>query len=226
MEKYFSILHKLPMLKDKTPKDMTKYFKDINIVVSSYPKGAVVISDTEPADSLGIVISGSVEAQKIFPSGKTLTIARFGEFELIAEAAVFSSPNVYHATIVCREDSKILFISREDLLLLFSRDNNIVVHFLELFSNRIILLNQKIELLSLESTRQKIAHFLIKEMKKQNSHELVVLPFSKLVLAEHMNITRPSLSRELAKMSTDGWISVSGRRISIKDLNALENVLL
>lgn len=226
MEIFLSLLHNLPFLKHKSPEEISNLLQGVNIINSSYSKGTVILSDTEPAEHLGIVISGSVEAQKIFPSGKTLTIARFKQSDLIAEAAVFSSPNVHHATIIARENCEILFISRSDLLLLFSRDPDIMAHFLELFSNRIILLNQKIELLSLETTRQKIAHFLLKEMRKQQSPDIVTLPFSKLILAEHMNITRPSLSRELSKMSADGWISVTGRKINILDLDALENSLL
>jgi len=226
LKKYLSLLHDLPFFNHKNPEEILHLLQGINIINSSYPKGAVILSDAEPADRLGIVISGSVEAQKIFPSGKTLTIARFTQSDLIAEAAIFSSPNVHHATIIARENCEILFISRGDLLLLFSRDPDIMAHFLELFSNRIILLNQKIELLSLETTRQKIAHFLLKEMKNQDSQDIVTLPFSKLILAEHMNITRPSLSRELSKMSAAGWISVAGRKISILNLDALENSLL
>ena len=221
-----STLYKIPLFKEKSPQELSTLFQDLHIVVSSYPAGKEIIADGEPASRMGIVLSGKVEAQKLFPSGKTVTIARFGKHESIAEAAIFASPNVHHANIVATEESDILFISREDLLTLFSRDSSLTERLLEIFANRIILLNRKIELLSLESARQKIAHFLLKEIKKQQSPEQITLPFSKKVLAEHMNITRPSLSRELGRMCDEGYIAMSGRRITIHNLTALEDLLL
>lgn len=226
MDKLLSTLQKICLFKDKTTQELETLFEGLHIFVSTYPSGKEIISDGEPASRMGIILAGKVEAQKLFPSGKTVTIARFGEYESIAEAAIFASPNVHHANIVATEESDILFIPREHLLTLFARDSSLAAKLLEIFANRIILLNRKIELLSLESTRQKIAHFLLKEMKIQQSREHIILPFSKKVLAEHMNITRPSLSRELGKMCEEEWISMSGRRITILNLNALENVLL
>lgn len=221
-----SALQKIPLFKDKTPEELTTLFQGLHINVSSYPAGKEIIADGEPASRMGIVLSGKVEAQKLFPSGKTVTIARFGELESIAEAAIFASPNVHHANIVATEESEILFISRGDLLILFSRDSSLTEKLLEIFANRIILLNRKIELLSLESARQKIAHFLLKEIKKQQSSEQITLPFSKKVLAEHMNITRPSLSREFIRMCDEGYLSMSGKKITIHSLTALEDLLL
>ena len=221
-----SALQKIPLFKDKTPEELSTLFQGLHIVVSNYPAGKEIISDGKPASRMGIVLSGKVEAQKLFPSGKTVTIARFGEYESIAEAAIFASPNVHHANIVVTEESDILFISREDLLTLFSRDSSLTEKLLHIFANRIILLNRKIEMLSLGSARQRIAHFFLKEMKKQQSRKQIILPFSKKILAEHINMTRPSLSRELGKMCDAGWISMSGRKITIHNLSALEGVLL
>ena len=41
-------------------------------------------------------------------------------------------------------------------------------------------------------------------------------------MAQTLNVARPSLSRELMKMSKEGLIRVEGRKISVADVQALE----
>ena len=48
---------------------------------------------------------------------------------------------------------------------------------------------------------------------------------SRQEMADFLNAARPSLSRELMRMQNDGLITVEGRKITIKDRNALEEIL-
>ncbi|GAB1484049.1 hypothetical protein MASR2M78_28660 [Treponema sp.] len=51
------------------------------------------------------------------------------------------------------------------------------------------------------------------------------LAFPKEKLAEFLSVTRPSLSRELAAMVSDGLLEVEGRRIRVISPKALKEVL-
>ena len=44
-------------------------------------------------------------------------------------------------------------------------------------------------------------------------------------MADYLNATRPSLSRELMKMQDEGMLSVSGRQITVLDQDSLKGVL-
>jgi CRP-like cAMP-binding protein len=48
---------------------------------------------------------------------------------------------------------------------------------------------------------------------------------SRQEMADFLNAARPSLSRELMRMQNDGLITVEGRKITVKDRNALEEIL-
>src|SRR5665648_279993 len=92
--------------------------------------------------------------------------------------------NKFPATIGAIKDSKIMFIKKENLINCLTSCHKFMENFLELLSNKLLILNKKVKMLSLESIRKKI--------------EKVSL--SRKEMAKHMGIQRPSLSRELIKM--------------------------
>jgi CRP-like cAMP-binding protein len=93
-------------------------------------------------------------------------------------------------------------------------------NFLELLSNKLLILNKKVKMLSLESIRKKIENFLMEEYKKQRSN-IIKVSLSRKEMAEHMGIQRPSLSRELIKMRKEGIIEFDKKAITIKDIGVL-----
>jgi CRP-like cAMP-binding protein len=96
---------------------------------------------------------------------------------------------------------------------------------MENMSERLVMLNQKIEILSLGTLRQRIAYSLLKEASRQRA-DRVTLPYNKRIWAEHLGTARPSLSREIGHMRDQGWISFEGNDFTILDRDALDQLLL
>jgi CRP-like cAMP-binding protein len=48
---------------------------------------------------------------------------------------------------------------------------------------------------------------------------------SRQEMADFLNTARPSLSRELMRMQNDGLITVEGRKITVRNKSALEEML-
>jgi len=203
--------------------DLARILTTTIYAICEYPKGGLIASEGEYCQSLGIVLEGAIELQRIFTSGKTLSMARLSPGNVFGEATVFSSTHTYPATVAALENTKIMYIQRREIISLCSRYPEVLQAFLELLSNRILLLNKKIRALSLGTIRQKIASFLLDEYKRQHSTTLL-LPVSRQSLAGHMGIQRPSLSRELIKMQDKGLIRFSGNTVVILDLPAIEEL--
>jgi len=203
--------------------DIEKLLLDITYTVKQFKKNEIIFSPHLPCDTLGIILEGTVEVQKILASGKAVTVTRRTQAELIADASLFAETDYYPSTISACEECYIFLINKSNLLKLFSKDEKIIAKFLESVSNRVLALNNTIEILSLNSVAAKIAYFLLSEYKKQNNNT-IILKFTKKTLAEHLNVSRPTLSRELKSLQLMGILSFSKRTIKIHNIAKLEEL--
>ena len=90
---------------------------------------------------------------------------------------------------------------------------------LEIFSRKEFHITKKLHIVSTASLRERIAIWLIDSMDSEGK---VVMRMKREELADFLGVARPSLSRELMRMQSDGLIEVSKKCICIKDKNAVE----
>lgn len=217
-------LQKCSLFKNKSIFDIEHLISNISYTIKELEKNEVIFSHEKTSDTLGIILSGSVNVQKLFPCGKIVTLTTRYTSDLIADASIFSSSKFYPSTIYTCNYSKILFVHKNQLLKLFSIDQDITINFLESVSNRALTLNKKIEMLSLNSIKERIAFYLLNQYENNKSLKLT-LPFSKKAWAEHMNVSRSSLSRELKTLATKKILSFNKKSIFILDLKSLKKIL-
>jgi len=211
------------LFKDIKYEDLSNFLNMSNYIIKKYPKGNMVVFEGSKCEELGILLEGLLEAQALYPSGKLLTLTRLKPVEIFGEAILFSKMSKFPATIEAIKDSKIMFIKKEDLINCLTNCHKFMENFLELLSNKLLMLNKKVKMLSLESIRQKIENFLREEYKKQKSN-IIKVSLSRKEMAEHMGIQRPSLSRELIKMRDAGIIDFNKEVIIIKDMVVLSKL--
>lgn len=191
----------------------------------TYKREAVIAFEGDQCNHLGIVLSGKVELQSIYPSGKVLTLTQVSPGHIFGEAILFSNENQYPVSITAAEKTTILFISKEKIIHGLMHHPILLENFLSLLSNKLVMLNRKVKVLSSDSIRQKIATYLIREYQAQ--HNLILqINLSRKAMSEHMGIQRPSLSRELINMKEEGLINYDKKTIEILDLEALEDEII
>lgn len=225
MEDSIKSLKTCVLFKNVEDKDIIDLLEDITYIVKKYEQGNVIALEGDPCNSISVILEGNIEIHKPFPSGKVVTINHFEAGDIFAESLVFSKKRSYPANVISTTNSTILFIQRDQLVNLMSKNLNVMENFAGVLSSRIHMLNDRITSLSLETTRKKIVNIILLEYGRQKSH-YITLPYSRKKMAELLNIPRPSLSRELIKMKDDGLIDFYKNRIKILDLKELERLLL
>jgi CRP-like cAMP-binding protein len=217
-------IQKCALFQDLSKTELTEIGQAVHFSQRSFTRDEVVAIEEDVCSALGLVARGSIHIQRLFASGKIVTIETFQSGECFGEALVFAGTGRYPATLVAREDTTVIYIPRAEILELCQRYPRFLANFLRSLSNKVLLLNQKIKSLSFGSLRQKVAHYLIQEQRKQGSPRLH-LSNSRSELADALGIPRPSLSRELIAMKEAGWIDFEQREIQILDLPALEQAV-
>ncbi len=225
MEKYLKHLVQCVLFKSLSESEIQNILKSVPYIIKNYEKNEVIAVEDDECNSLGIILDGNIEIHKPFPSGKVVTINHFKAGNIFGEALVFSGKHLYPATIISSDNSKIMYIDREDIVNMMTLDSRIIHNFMGVLSNRILMLNNRITNLSYDTLRKKITNILLLEYNRQKSPYLT-LPYSRKKMAELLNIPRPSLSRELVNMKEEGIIDFYKNKIKILDLKKLEDSLL
>ncbi|MCX7748316.1 MAG: Crp/Fnr family transcriptional regulator [Clostridia bacterium] len=215
------ILKKCVLFRNFSDEEIAKTLKNINTKVASYLKDQVIALEGDQCTSIGVVLEGSIEIQKNYASGKSITIDRLIEGNIFGEVIIFSEMHRYPSTVMSVSNTRILFISKEEVVTLCITNTHILNNFMGLLSNKILMLNKKIKNLSYQTIRQKVSSYLLEEYQNQKK-TMITLNLKRKEMADHLGIPRPSLSRELIHMQDEGLIEFDGNVVKILDLERLE----
>ena len=178
----------------------------------------------EPATRIGIILEGRVEAQKTFPNGSQVNVSVRLPGDLIGPAAVFSRSGKYPCDIVALEPASIIMFRRNDLLHLMQIDVRILENLTTEIASATYMLQQRLELLSYNGIAQKAAFWLLIQAR-QSGKDAVKIPDSVSKWAMLMNVSRPSLHRELKRLESENIVAYSPPIIRILNQDALQDVL-
>ena len=191
--------------------------------VHSFNKGEIIFHAMQKAQQLAIILDGKVEAQKTFPNGNHINVSIFQQGEMIGTASVFSQ-SPYPCDIVALSKVSLLILHKNDLLSLMQSNITILENITCELAIKTYKLQQRLELLSYSGIAEKLAFWLLMQ-QRQTGKSRITIPRSVSNLATFMNVSRTSLHRELARLSSQRIIAYSPPYIDILDEDGLLEIL-
>ena len=220
----YSILEKSTLFQGVEAYVLRGYLEETPHHVQCYDKEETIFHLMDPALRIGIILEGRVEAQKSFPNGSQVNVSIRIPGEIIGPAAVFSKSQRYPCDIVALEPATLMMLRKEDLLSLMQKDVKILQNFTTEIASATYMLQQRLELLSYSGIAQKAAFWLLMQVR-QTGKTAVQIPDSMSRWAMIMNVSRPSLHREMKKLEEEGIIRYEGKNIYVLDPDGLQAVL-
>ena len=219
-----SVLEKSTLFQGVEANVLRGYLEETPHHIQCYDKEETIFHLMDPALRIGIILEGRVEAQKSFPNGSQVNVSVRGPGEMIGPAAVFSKSQRYPCDIVALEPATLMMLRKEDLLSLMQKDVKILQNFTTEIASATYMLQQRLELLSYSGIAQKAAFWLLMQVR-QTGKTAVQIPDSMSRWAMIMNVSRPSLHREMKKLEEEGIIRYEGKNIYVLDPDGLQAVL-
>ncbi len=220
----YSVLEKSSLFQGVSASELRSVLEEVPHHIQCYDKDEIIFHLMDPAIHIGIILEGRVEAQKSFPNGSQVNVSVREAGEMIGPAAVFSKNRKYPCDIVALEPVTVMMLRKEDLLLMMQKNIRILENFTGEIASATYMLQQRIELMSYSGIAQKAAFWLLMQ-SRQSERDAIRIPGSVSKWALLMNVSRPSLHRELKKMEEAGIIDYSSSVVTIRNSNALQNVL-
>ena len=164
-----------------------------------------------------LLLEGAVSVSRISIDGSLDLLEYLEDTGVFGDAFAFSNREDEFIT-VCEKDCSVLFIEKGQITKRCSNacqhHTQVVENMLQLMSNKVVHLTEKVDILSHRSIRGKLmSYFRIQSTKQGNL--AFELPFSLLKLANYLCIDRSAMMRELKKMKDDEMIEMDGRMVTL-----------
>ena len=193
-----------------------KLLKELEANVLSFEKNTSLLRTVGKSNLLGIVESGSVQITRTDYDGNMMIIDDLKVGDVFGIR--FSLLNNDEYDIITKEDSKFIFIDY-DFILKIDRKKSIyyqrfLINLLDIMSTMVYFQNERINILTRKTTREKLLEYFTNESKKAFS-KVFYLPFNLTELAEYLSIDRSAMMREIKRLKEDKIIESSGNKITL-----------
>ena len=183
-----------------------------------YDKNYFIINAGDKINNIGIIIEGKVAVIKEDINGNRNIITELSQSEMFGEAFDCSNINKSSVSIQAISDCEILFIDYNKIINTCSSackfHIKLINNMLGVLSSKILFLNEKIDIISKRTLREKLLMYLETQSKKQGSKSFVI-KMNRQELSDFLFVDRSALSRELCKMRDDGLINFNKNQFEL-----------
>lgn len=205
-----------PLFNGIEESDFEKMLRCIEAKPQSFIKEEIVLPAGKPVNSVGLIVSGKVRIIIEDINGNISILTELGEAELFGE--VFACAGTEHSpvTVQASKNCEILFLNYKKITATCSSacvfHTKLIENMLRLLAKKNLMLNQKIEILSKRSTREKLIGFFDSQ---RGTAKKFSIPFNREELAHYLCVDRSAMSNELCKMRDEGLIKFNKNMFEI-----------
>ena len=166
-----------------------------------YAAGKLILRAGDPCRSLMILVEGRADARMMGEEGREVLVDHLKAPMLLAPAFLFADNNVVPVEVTALTDCVVWHINREAFFEFMQQEPTVLRAFLEILSERGRFLSRKMRTFAVNSLRNRVIEYL-----EANGSITSVA-----AAAEQLGATRPSLSRVLSEMVSEGLITKDGK---------------
>jgi len=193
----------------------------------TFPKGAVLFWEGDPADDVMILVSGRAKAWVSSPDGREVILNLLDAGDIIGElSAIDGAPR--SATVTTLEPAEALITARTDFGDLLAERPGIAFELLRLVTGKLRESSQRqLEFATVDALGRlcRCVLDLADRYGEPGSDEArrVRVPFAQHELAAWTGLSREAVVKGLRSLRTLGWVETNGRWLTLTDEQALRN---
>ena len=196
--------------------DIEKLLKELEANTLTYKKDLTILSTVKNQNIIVFVVYGFIQIIKTDYNGNVTVVEDIKENSIFGSMFSNISNNEYQ--IITKEETKIIILDYDYII---SKNNNLyynifIQNLLKITFNKISEKNDRIEILSQKTIRNKLLKYLEIQTKKTGSKSIY---YSSNNLASYIAVDRSAMWRELKNLEEDRIIEINNKVIKIKILN-------
>ena len=207
MERFLPVLQKCVLFENIRSEEIRGMLNCFDAPLRSVGKQGAIFSEGDPADYVGILLSGSANVVKEDFYGNRSIVGRIETGELFAESFACAGVSAMPVSVIANEDCHYLLIRCQRITVgcanACSFHSQVIFNLLKAVAARNLEFHQKLEITSKRTTREKLMSYLLNQAKQQGSSTFTI-PFDRQALADYLGVERSAMSAELSKLRNDG----------------------
>lgn len=195
--------------------DTKKVITNLNCRKNIFKKNKTILSNLENIDQICIVLSGTAIITKYDYYGNRIIIEHLQKNSVFGKT--FSSNDNSSIIVEATEDCEVLFLDYLTFIEKIAKNtiySTIIDNILKILSSKIENSNNRIEILTNRTIREKLLNYF-KIMAKGNMNNTFTLPFTFADLADYLAIDRCAMMREIKYLKEEKIIKCDKRKITL-----------
>jgi len=182
--------------------------------LSTYPKGAIIFSQGDPADSVFYIQKGKVKVVVTSDQGKEAVVAILEADEFLGEGCLVGQP-LRLATATAMTESAVMQIEKAAMIRVLHEEPS----FGEMFTAHLLIRKSRVEedlvdhLFNSSEKRLARTLLLLANFGKEGKPEPITTKVSQELLAEMVGTTRPRVNLFMNKFRKLGFIEYNGELV-------------
>lgn len=208
--KIISLLQETALFRGIRENEIKGVLSCLSAEEKTYKKGEFIFLAGEKVRCVGIVLSGIVQVIKEDLFGNRTILTEVIKGNLFGESFPFAEEDKLPVSVMAVSDCEILFIDYKKIITTCS--SACIFHFklienmLYILAKKNLILNEKIQIMSKRTTREKLLSYLQSQAARKGSASFGI-PFNRQELADYLSVDRSAMSNELSKLREEGQIS-------------------
>ena len=180
----------------------------------SFRRGALIISDGDPADALYVVINGRVKVFLGSDDGKEVVLTILGPGESFGEIALLDE-EPRSASVAAMEKTTVLVIRRDRFLELLRENSDLSWAMIRSLSHLVRRLTGSVQSLALNDVYRRIVEILEQRGVFEGEVRVINERLTHQLLADMVGASREMVSRIMSDLVKGGYLTVSRDQIRI-----------
>lgn len=183
-------------------------------IVRKFPKGAVIITEGDPSDSIYVILSGRVKVYMTDGDRREVVLNICGPGSYLGELAFDDAPR--SASVMTLEPSTFSVLSGKQFRDFVIASPDAAIHLIRDLIRRVRALSENVRNLALLDVYGRVARLLLELAEEKEGQFIIERPYTQQELANQVGCSREMISRIFKDLVAGGYIKLEGRRIRIQ----------
>lgn len=209
MKEFLPIIRSSTLFSGISEEELTAMLSCLDTKTESFPKDTFLLRAGDTAESIGLVLSGSVLIVQEDIWGNRNILSKAGAGQTFAAAYACAPGSLLNVGVLAETPVTAMFLNVKRVLNVCpsacEHHSRIIRNLLGELAEKNLRFGEKLTHMGQRTTRAKLMSYFSAEAQRLGTYEFDI-PFSRQQLADYLAVERSGLSLELGKMRSEGLL--------------------